>query len=221
MATKRASPTRRPKVVQNESNSSQKARSSKRRMARGVTKSKILAHLGLADGRSVLLVLAERHPELLPEIEDIIREDSATVTPQDIADEVVAAIAELTIFDMGRNQSTEPFQYKGETESAWGVFSETLAPFVETISRQARMGLVEAALAHCEGVLLGLYSAERDWVSELLDWIPDGVPELADEPLQALAPVRRRRLGGTSLTAGKALKEFALQHLPEWRWLQN
>jgi hypothetical protein len=193
-------------------------RASKRRT---VTKSKILVHVGSEDGRSALLVLAKRHPELVSEIEDTIRTCSESVTPQDVADEVVAAIAEITIFDMGRNQSTEPFQYKGETELVWDVFSETLAPFVETISRQARMGLLKAALAHCEGVLLGLYSAERDRVSELLDWIPDGVPELADEPLQALAPVRRRRLGGPPLTVGKALKEFALQQLPEWRWLQN
>ena len=105
MATKRPSPTRRPKAVQIASKSSRvKTRASKRRAA---PKSKILAHVGSEDGRSALLVLARRHPELLPEIEDIIREGSATVTFADVAGQVVEAIAELTILDMGRNQSTE------------------------------------------------------------------------------------------------------------------
>jgi hypothetical protein len=47
------------------------------------------------------------------------------------------------------------------------------------------------------------------------------VPELADAPLRALGPVRRRRVGSGSLTVGKALKQFARENLPDWGWLQG
>ncbi len=215
MSSKRSSPGRRQKAKPSNSKSSLvKPRAVKRR----ASSSKILGHVGSEDGRAALLALAKRHPELVPEIEDIIREECARSTFEDVADQVVAAIAEITLLDLGRGNSAEPF-YRSEIEMVWDLFSETLAPFVEVISRRARMGLVEAALAQGEGVLLGLYRAERDGVSELFDWIPDDVEELASETLEALAPIRRRRLNGKALTAGKAQKEFARDHLPGWSWL--
>ena len=185
------------------------------------SKSKILANLGAEDGRSALITIAGRHPELVPEIEDIIRQNSAAGTFQEIADRVVEVIAKLTMFDLGRHDSADPLGYRDETEVAVDVVTETLAPFVEPIRRHALMGMAAAALVRCEGVLLGLYRAERQQVSELLEWIPDGLAEFAHEPLQALAPARQRQLPGTQETAGKELRAFARKHLPEWQWLQK
>lgn len=125
------------------------------------------------------------------------------------------------MFDLGRRDSADPLGYRDETETAWDVVTEPIQPFVEAIRRQAKMGLTAAALVNCEGTLLGLYRADREQVSELLEWIPDGLSELTVEPLRALAPVRQRTLPGSKLTAGKALKEFARKHLPEWKWLQK
>jgi hypothetical protein len=185
------------------------------------SKSKILANLGAEDGRYALITLASRHPELVPEIEDIIRQNSAAGTFQEIADRVVEAIAKLTMFDLGRHDSADPLGYRDETEIAVDVMTETLAPFVEPIRRHALMGMAAAALVTCEGVLLGLYRAERQQVSELLEWIPDGLAEFADEPLQALAPARQRQLPGTQERAGEELRAFARKHLPEWKRLQK
>ena len=57
-------------------------------------------------------------------------------------------------------------------------------------------------------------------VSELLEWFPDGLADFADEPIEALVPVRRRRLRGSKPSVRNALREFAGDHLPEWKWLQ-
>jgi hypothetical protein len=184
-------------------------------------KSKILANVGAEAGRSALITLADRHPELVPEVEDIIRQDSAATTFQEVADGLVDAISDLTMLDLGRRDSADPLGYRDETEVAVDVLTETIAPFVEPIRRNALMGMTASALTNCEGVLLGLYRAERQQVSELLEWIPDGLAEFAHEPLQALAPARQRQVPGTQLSAGKELRAFARRHLPEWKWLQK
>lgn len=184
-------------------------------------KSKILANVGAEDGRSALITLASRHPELVQEIEHIIRQNSAATTFEEVADSVVDAISDLTMFDLGRHNSADPLGYRDETEVAVDVVTETIAPFVEPIRRNALMGMTAAALANCEGVLLGLYRAERQQASELLEWIPDGLAEFAHEPLQALAPARQRQVPETQESAGKELRAFARKHLPEWKWLQK
>lgn len=83
------------------------------------------------------------------------------------------------------------------------------------------MGLRAAALEACRGVLLGLYRAERDRVTELLDWIPDSLGEIACAPIHALATRQRKPgpYGGTRVP--RELKEFAREHLPKWEWLQR
>lgn len=183
--------------------------------------SKILEHLAPEHGMAALRVFAERHQELVPEIEQIVRDLTASTTVKTVADHVVAALAELTMFDLARRDPGDPLGYRDETETAWDVVTETIQPFVDAVGRLAKMGLTAAALIQCEGVLLGLYRADREDVSELLEWAPDAMSELAVEPLRALAPVRQKAVPDTGLTAGRALKEFAREHLPEWKWLQK
>ncbi|MCA8977985.1 MAG: hypothetical protein KDC98_24885 [Planctomycetes bacterium] len=173
------------------------------------------------DGMAALRALAGRHPELIPEIEQIVRENTSTITHEDIADEVVAVFAELTMFDLDRPNAADPFGYESPTDKAWDVVTETIQPFVEATHRLAKMGLVAAAVTHCQGTLLGLYRSDREQVSELLEWAPDALSELSDEPLKALSAVRRRTMPGKKITVGKALKEFARENLPEWGWLQK
>lgn len=197
------------------------ARGTPRKQRAPAADSKVLIHVSAEDGAAALRALANRRPALIPEIEQIVLEIAAKPTFEDIANEVVKAFSELTMFDLARPNSANPFHYRGETESAWHVLEEAVQPFVETIRRLAKMGLVAAALAHCEGTLLGLYRSDRDQVGEFLDWVPDALPEIANEPLKALSPVRRRAPPGSNLTAGKMLKQFARENLQEWKWLQS
>jgi len=68
--------------------------------------------------------------------------------------------------------------------------------------------------------LLGLYRAERDKVTELLDWIPDSLGEIAHAPIRALA-AQRRKPGPGGTRVPRELKKFAREHLPKWEWLQR
>jgi hypothetical protein len=114
------------------------------------TRSKVLTHTGAEDARAASCVLASRHPQLIPEIEQIVREASGATTCKDVADEVVAATGQLTMFDLGRCDSGDPLGYKDQTESAMDVVEETIQPLVETIRRLADMGLTESAPLNCE-----------------------------------------------------------------------
>ncbi len=184
-----------------------------------VTASKILVYLSAEDGVATLRALANQRPELIPEIERIVFERVESIEFENVATEVVEAFSELTMFDLA--PPSDAFHYEGESESVWRVLTETVEPFVEEIHRLVKMGLVAAALTYCEGTLLGLYRADREHVYEFHDWAPDAVPEIAGEALRALSPIRRRRLPGGKVTAGKALKEFAREHLGEWAWVQE
>lgn len=64
--------------------------------SKGKLQSKVLEHVGAEDGRSALRALAERHPELIAEIEKIVHDLTASTTAQAVADRVVAALAELS-----------------------------------------------------------------------------------------------------------------------------
>ena len=172
-------------------------------------------------GVEALRMLTNRHPDLIPEVELIILEIANATTFERVASTVFETLSELTMFDLARYNSADPFSHYTETEAAWGVLEETVQPFIEATNRLAKMGLVAAALTHCEGTLLGLYRSDREQVGDFLDWVPDDLPELAHEAVQALSPIRRRILPGSKLTAGKALKEFAREHLPEWNWLHK
>lgn len=112
------------------------------------TRSTVLTHIGAEDARAALCVLASRHPQLIPEIEQIVREASGSTVCKDVADEVVAAIGQLTMFNLGRCDPGDPLGYKDQTESAMDVVEETIQPFVETIHRLANMGLTESALVN-------------------------------------------------------------------------
>jgi hypothetical protein len=101
------------------------------------------------------------------------------------------------------------------------MVEEAIAPFVAAVQRHAEMGLHEAALEACRGVLLGLYRAERDKVTELLDWIPDSIGEIAHAPIHALAAQRRKSGPSGRIRVPRELQEFAREHLQEWEWLQR
>lgn len=183
--------------------------------------SKILANLGAEDGKAALISFAARHPECVAEIEEIVQESVGRTSFEDVADEVVAEIELLEASEIGTHSGPRPWGYIDPSEGATEMVEEAIAPFVATVQRHAEMGLHEAALEGCRGVLLGLYRAERDKVTELLDWIPDSLGEIAHAPIHALATQRRNRGPGGRTRVPRELREFVREHLPKWEWLQR
>lgn len=181
-----------------------------------------LSHLGPREGRDALLALAARRPDLVSEITAIVREQAELTSFRDVADRVVAALSELTMFDVRTHSAEDPFgRYHPFHEAAADLVAETLQPFVDTIGQYARMGMLDAALRHANGVLSGLYRAEREHAVNDGELSVGELSDFAQPVLDALAPIRRRRLDDTPITVAQKVQAFAVLHLHDWTWLQK
>lgn len=183
--------------------------------------SKILANLGADDGKAALLSFAARHPECVAEIEKIVQETIGRTSFEDVADEVVAEIELLDVSEIGTHSGARSWGYVDPSEAATEMVEEAIAPFVADVRCHAEMGLHEAALEACRGVLLGLYRAERDKVTAVLEWTPDSIGEIAHAAIQALAAQRRKPRPSGRIRVPRELEEFAREHLQKWEWLQR
>lgn len=143
---------------------------------------RILSYLGPEDGKQVLLALVGRHPDLASEVAELVEEVLGKMSLERVAADVLEGIANLEILDMGKRSGRQPFGYVGPGEAAGKMVEEVIEPFVDRIERCAAMGLHEAALEVCRGVLLGLYRAERCDQSEVVAWIANGLADFADVP---------------------------------------
>lgn len=182
---------------------------------------KVLSYLSAEDGKQVLLALVARHPDLASEVTGLVEEVLGRLSFERVADDVLEGIANLEISDLG-SRSGRQLGYVDPGEAAGEMVDEVIEPFVDRIERCAAMGLHEAALEVCRGVLLGLYRAERCDQTEVAAWMPDGFSEFADAPIAALGRNRVRKAGGGGRApVPKGLAEFAHENLPEWKWLQR
>jgi hypothetical protein len=200
-------------------------RSSKPRARTGLhhdgTDPRILDHLSDEDGRQVLLALVARHPELLSEVAELVEGLLGQVAFEQVADDILEGVANLEIFDMNRFSGRQPFGYVGPAEAAAEMVQEVIGPYVDRIGRCAAIGLHEAALELCRGVLLGLYRGERCDQTDVVAWIPDGLSEFADGPIAALAGDRARRDRDGRIRVPKDIARFAKEQLPDWDWLHR
>lgn len=202
--------------------SKSRARSGTRERVLGNKEPRILSYLAAEDGKQVLLALVARRPDLASEVTALVAEVLGRLSFERVADDVLEGIANLDIFDMGKRSGRQPFGYVGAGEAAGGMVEEVIEPFVDRIERCAAMGLHDAALEVCRGVLLGLYRAERCDQTEVVAWMPDGFSEVAEAPIAALGRNRVRKAGGGGRTpVPKDLAQFAKEKLPEWKWLQR
>ena len=119
----------------------------------------------------VLLASSPAHPDLESEVADLIEEVLGRMSFEHVADDVLEEIANLEISDMSSRSGRQPFGFVGPEEAAGDMLEEVIAPFVDRIERCAAMGLHEAALELCRGVLLGLYRAELCDATEVVAWI--------------------------------------------------
>ncbi len=181
----------------------------------------MLGYLGAEDGKRVLLALVARHPELVADVVELIEEVLGSTSFEHVADTVLEGIANLELVDMGKRSGRPPLGLVGPGEAAGEMVAEVIEPFLDRIERCAAMGLHEAALEVCRGVLLGLYRAERCDQSEVVAWIAGGLSEFADAPIAALDEPRGRRAGSGRSPVPKGLAQFAKAHLPEWTWLHR
>ena len=110
--------------------------------------------------------------------------------------------------------------YVEPTEAAWEILEEAVEPFVADIERRIALGLEDAALQLCQGMVLGLYCVERGKGGELAQWAPDFAAEAAGGAI--IAWLTGSRTGtATGVAARRNLARFSLgfvdRFVPEWQ----
>lgn len=106
----------------------------------------------------VLTGLLGAHPELWPEAEEAARTLLASVAVDEVADAVSSSLEAIPLDGLGaRSGRISGRGYVHETDAAWELLTEALAPFLADLRRRAGIGLTGAAAALSVGIVAGLY----------------------------------------------------------------
>jgi repressor LexA len=144
-----------------------------------------LDHLRDPEARAVLHAILERHPDLGGEALALAQSVLKNVSTNEVAAAVENAVLELTLEDFDRYPSNR-YEYVEPTEAAQAVLEMEVQPFLDDIARRADSEQLDAALATCVGVVLGLYRVRDGKRGELLEYAPDFPGEIAGEAVMTL-----------------------------------
>lgn len=180
----------------------------------------MLDRLDSEEAAAVLRRLLVAHPEFVSETEGIARSLLRGETYAAIADQIEEAVQALDMTDLNARAGAHEWGYVEPSEAAWEILEEVVEPFVADIERRIALGLEDAALQLCQGVVLGLYRVERGKGGELAQWAPDFFAEAAGGAINAWRTGSR-----TGTTAGGVARrnrarfprEFVGRFLPEWQ----
>jgi hypothetical protein len=192
------------------------------RAGRGLRESKtpVLDRLDSAEAAGVLRQLLAAHPELGSEAEQIAKSLLQAESFESIAEEIEQSMLALDIDDLNARAGAHEWGYVEPGDAADEILEETIEPFIADIERRVALGLEDAALQLCQGVVLGLYRVKRSNGGELAQWAPDFMGEAAGEAINTWLSGSR---AGTAVasTAKRARPSFphgfAERFVPEWQ----
>jgi hypothetical protein len=174
--------------------------------------------LAAPEAKRLLATLLDARPDLVAEVAALAGAELGSVTVQQVAEDVAGAIGALRIEKVwGRSGPQSDGSYVEPTEAVWTVFEESIAPFIEDLERRIRLDHQEAAIAICEGTLLGLYRVEKVYGEGFLDGhAPDLIGEAAGFVVETW-----KKSGGRARPRGTrdwaAMRAFVSKDVPEWQ----
>ena len=184
---------------------------------RGVTKSggseAVLRRLTDRESAMVLHARLKRHDALLGEAEELATEIVNTSSCEDIASAVTDAVTALDIQDLSGRAGATRWGYTEPTEAAWQLLEESVEDFLADLKRRAELGLTDAAVTMCRGIIVGLYKAKNTPSDGPLGWAPD-FP--AEEAGHAMAELLRATAGQTRGVIRARLMESIVADAPDW-----
>lgn len=129
-------------------------------------------------------------PDVAQRAEQAGRRSLATVTIDDVASAVAEELLALDQDDLAANAGRTRYGYIEPTDAAWRLLEQALEPWIEDLTRRARLGLNEAAHGLGLGIVQGLGRIGNTTDDErLLSWAPDFPGEAADDVLRTLTDV--------------------------------
>ena len=148
-----------------------------------------LALLSDAKKAAVLDELVSADHELEDRAERAARSRLSDVETDDVASAAGAALLALDQEDLAAKAGPTRYGYVEPTEAAWSLLEAAIDPWLEDITRRARLGLSEAARRLGLGMLealkrIGQHTRNDDL---LVSWAPDFADETADRVTQVLA----------------------------------
>ena len=161
----------------------------------------------------VLQTLLKRHDALLGEAEKLATEIVSTPSCEDIASAVADAVTSLDIQDLGGRAGATRRGYTEPTEAAWQLLEESVEDCLADMKRRAELGLTDAAVTMCHGIIVGLYKAKGTPSDGPLGWAPD-FP--AEEAGHAVAELLRATPVQTQDAVRLRLLEAIATDVPAW-----
>jgi hypothetical protein len=174
--------------------------------------SDVLAHLNSPEAAAVLGTLLERHKNLRAEAEEIATELVASPSVDDIAKDMLDAVTSLDIDDLNDRAGPSQYGYTEPSEAAYELLEESVEDFLSDMKRRMKLGLTDAAIAICCGIVKGLHKAKRA-DSDVLNWEPD-FPE--EEASQAVAEFMKSCPKESRQAVSSRLLAILSEHVPAW-----
>jgi hypothetical protein len=144
-----------------------------RRHAKSGESQSVLSRLTGEESSLVLHMLLKRHELLREEAENLATEIVNTPCCADIAAAVADAVTSQDIQDLSGRAGATRWGYTEPTEAAWQLLEESLEDFLADMKRRAELGLTDAAVTMCHGIIVGLYKAKGTPSDGPLGWAPD------------------------------------------------
>lgn len=173
----------------------------------------VLSRLADHEADAVLRALLQRHVSLRMEAEQLATELANAPSLDDIARSVCEAVTSLDLVDLNDRAGATRWGYTEPTEAAWELLGESVEDFVADLKRRADLGLMDAAVIICRGIVAGLYKAKDSPSDGPLGWAPDF---LAEEAGHAVAELLRASPDRTRDTIRTRLMDAIAADAPDW-----
>jgi hypothetical protein len=201
-APPRARPRPRPGRAASTAQSAQSAQSSR----------SVLGSLKPEESAAVLHALLGRHRALRREAERIALAQVEAVRPGKVADAVERAVLGVDPEQLAARSGRKRWGYVEPNEAAARLLEEALDPFLADMKRLVALGLEDAAVATCAGIVQGLYAVRDREVDDVVAYAMDFPAETAWYAVATLAresmKVHRRRW---------TLPDGIAASVPEWK----
>jgi hypothetical protein len=173
----------------------------------------VLSRLTGQESSRVLQTLLNRHQTLREEAERLATETVNTPCGEDIASAVADAVTSLDIQDLSGRAGATRYGYTEPTDAAWQLLEEAVEVFLADMKRRAELGLTDAAITMCRGIVTGLHKARRTPSDGPLGWAPD-FP--AEEAGHAVAEVLRAIPDESREAIHARLVDAFTADVPDW-----
>lgn len=125
----------------------------------------------------VLDALLVAHPDLSDEAEALASGLLSSPSTEQVAFEVELALTGIPLEDLAARAGRVPGRgYVHETDAAWELIEEALAPFMADLRRRIALGFGDAAATVAVGIVAGLYRLREPAPGSVLAYAGEDAP---------------------------------------------